>query len=283
MNLEKIFKGGALLFDGGMGTMLQRRGLPAGQASDMMNLTHPEVVTGVHREYVQAGAQVISTNTFQAHSVNAEDASVEDVVQAGVDCARTAGAEFIALSVGPLGKILEPCGDFPFERARQLFLRHILAGKAAGADCILIETMYDLSEVRAAVLAAKEGAALPIICTMTFQENGRSLMGCSPNEAVSALQELGVDALGVNCSAGPDQILPVIEIMLGCSKLPLLAQPNAGLPVIRDGVAVYGLSPEQFAEKMAHMANLGVAMLGGCCGTTPEHIRALAERLVNTA
>ena len=276
MNLAKALEGGVLLFDGGMGTMLQRQGLPAGQASDMMNITHPEVVTEVHREYMRAGAQVITANTFQAHSAGAP---VEAIVRAGVGCARAAGARYVALSVGPIGKILQPVGDFPFEQAYELFREQMTAGEAAGADVILIETMYDLQEVRAAVLAAKEHTALPVICTMTFQEGGRSLMGCDPTQVASALQELEVSALGVNCSSGPDGLLPVIEEMLGCSRLPLLVQPNAGLPTIRDGVAVYDLGPPEFAEKMAHIAKMGAAMLGGCCGTTPEHIRALAERL----
>ena len=276
MNFKRLLADGVLLFDGGMGTMLQRRGLPAGQASDMMNITHPEVVTEIHREYLQAGARVITANTFQAHSA---DMPVDKMARAGVNCAREAGAQYVALSVGPIGKILQPLGDFPFEQAYEIFRGQMLAGQAAGVDIILIETMYDLQEVRAAVLAAKEHTELPVICTMTFGEGGRSLMGCTPAQAVSALQELEVSALGVNCSSGPDELLPVVEEMLGCCELRLLVQPNAGLPTIRDGVAVYDLGPQEFAEKMANIAKLGAAMLGGCCGTTPEHIRALAGRL----
>ena len=279
MNLEKVLEGGVLLFDGAMGTMLQKRGLPVGQASCTMNLTHPEVVSAIQREYVKAGARVISANTFGAHSI---DAPVDETVRAGVACAKASGAEYVALSVGPVGKILQPVGEFPYAQAYELFSRHVTAGQAAGADFILIETMYDLGETKAAVLAAKEHTSLPVVCTMTFGEDGRTIMGCSARQAVDELEPLGVTALGVNCSTGPDQLLPVVVDMLACTRLPLLVQPNAGLPTMRGGEAVYDLSPEDFAEKMMQMAKLGAVMLGGCCGTTPEHIRTLAERLAPT-
>ena len=279
MNFRKLIEDEILIFDGAMGTTLQRRGMPQGMLSEMMNFEMPEVVTGIHRDYLEAGAKVVITNSFQANELKLVDVTVEETAQAAVKCARAAGAKYVGFNCGPTGKVLVPAGDLSFERACEIYRRMALAGQAAGADYIHIGTMADLYETKAAIVAAKENTSLPVVCTMTFQENGRTFMGCDPKTAVFTLQGLGVDVLGVNCSVGPAQLFPVVEEMLRYSRVPVLVQPNAGLPVLRDGVTTYELPPEDFARVLAQMAGMGVSILGGCCGTGPEHIRALAERL----
>ena len=279
MDLKKLVENKVLIFDGAMGTMLQNRGMPSGAATAMMNLEMPDTVAGIHADYVDAGAQVVLTNTFQAHEWNLSGVSVENVASAAVDCARASGAQYIALETGPIRKTLGPSGDLSFEQAYEAYRRLMLAGESAGADCILIATMFDLLEAKAAVRAAKQNTGLPAICTMTFGEDGRTFLGCDPVRAVLTLESLGVDALGANCSAGPDMLLPVVEQMLRHTTLPLLVKPNAGLPVMQGGRAIYELTPDNFARKMEQMADMGISMLGGCCGTTPAHIRALAQRV----
>ncbi|MCL2580713.1 MAG: homocysteine S-methyltransferase family protein [Oscillospiraceae bacterium] len=280
MKLADLLQGGPLLFDGGMGTMLSRHGVPADCDSGSANLRYPEIVADIHREYLAAGAKVISANTFQANELRLGD-QTEAAVSAAIAAARSAGAEIVALDIGPTGELLAPMGKLSYDRAFQVFSRQVLAGSAAGVDLILIETFFDPEEIKAAIAAAKEHTELPVIATMTFGERGRTITGATPAQAVAALEAAGVEALGVNCSYGPDQLLPVVEQMLALTRLPLLVQPNAGLPVFRDGKAEYDLTPDQFAQKLAAMAEMGVSMLGGCCGTTPEHIAALSGRLKN--
>ena len=277
INFAEMSAGRVVIFDGGMGTMLSARGLPDGKLCEDANITLPSLVTGVHRDYLAAGADIIVTNTFQASEFKVED--VEGVVAAAVGCARKAGAKYVGLDIGPTGKMLAPIGELGFERAVGVFSRIAGAGEAAGVDFILIETFASIHEAKAAVLAVRETAHLPVVCTMTFEENGRSFMGCTPATAAITLEGLGVAAIGLNCSSGPVQLLPIVREMLNYTRLPLLVQPNAGLPVMRDGRPTYDLTPDEFAEKLGEMADLGVAMVGGCCGTTPEHIRALAARL----
>ena len=280
MDIREYIKNNFLLFDGAMGTMLQQKGLEAGALPELLNLTSPETVTGIHKEYVMAGADVITSNTFQAHELKLEDkASVEEVVEAGIHCAQRSGARFTALDIGPLGQLLEPLGTISFERAYDIFRRQMVTGEKSGADLILIETISDLYEAKAAVLAAKENTNLPVFCTMTFQEDGRTFIGCDPLTAVITLQGLGVDALGVNCSLGPELLGPVVETMLKYSRLPVIMQPNAGLPVFHDGQSVYEPLPEQFAARIVEMMRRGVRIAGGCCGTTPEYIRMIKEQL----
>lgn len=280
MNMRACLQDHFLYFDGAMGTMLQRRGLSPGALPELLNLTDPDIVTGIHRAYVAAGSDIVSTNTFQAHELKLGGHSVEEVVAAGVRCARGAGAKLVALDCGPLGQLLEPMGTLSFERAYGVYRRTMRAGAEAGADLILIETVSDLYEAKAAVLAAKENTALPVFTTMTFQEDGRTFAGCDARTAALTLQSLGVDALGVNCSLGPAQLMPVVEEMLQYASVPVIVQANAGLPQMgKDGQTVYNILPEEYAAQVAEMARRGVRILGGCCGTTPEYIRALKTAL----
>ena len=280
MNLLQAFAENLLLFDGAMGTMLQSRGLEPGGLPELLNITAPEIVTGIHREYVEAGADIITANTFQAHELKlGEEHSVEDVVRAGIDCARMSGARFVALDVGPLGQLMEPMGPITFERAYSVYARMMRAGEKAGVDLILIETISDLYEAKAAVLAAKENTKLPVFCTMTFGEDGRTFVGCDALSAVITLQGLGVDALGANCSLGVDMLAPIIENMLEYSRVPVILQANAGMPEIRDGKTEYDTVPEDYAAKVAALMRKGLRAAGGCCGTTPSHIAMIRREM----
>ena len=280
MDIREWIKNDILLFDGAMGTMLQERGMKSGALPEELNLTSPEIVTEIHKEYVRAGADVVTTNTFQAHELKLLGKStVEEIVSAGVNCARMAGARFVALDIGPLGQLLAPLGAISFERAYEIFRRQMIVGEESGADLILIETISDLYEAKAAILAAKENTNLPVFCTMSFQENGRAFLGCNPLTAVLTLQGLGVDALGVNCSLGPELLKPVVEIMLKYSRLPVIIQPNAGLPILQNGAPVYKSLPMQYAAHVLEMVRRGARIIGGCCGTTPEYIRIMRNQL----
>jgi len=279
MNVLKWMKDNILIFDGAMGTMLQQRGLKLGSLPELLNLTNPELIINIHKEFVLAGANVVSANTFQAHELKLGEHSVEKVVEAAVKNAKASGARFVALDVGPLGQLLEPLGTISLERAYEVFKRQMVAGEKAGADLIIIETISDLFEAKAAILAAKENTSLPIFCTMTFQEDGRTFLGCDPLTATITLQGLGVDALGVNCSLGPDKLAPAVETILRYSRVPVILQANAGLPVQRDGEAYYEMQAAQYADFVVPMVQNGVRIVGGCCGTTPEHIRLIKEKL----
>ena len=281
MNIREIIGKEILIFDGAMGTALQGRGLKPGELPEIMNLTKPETVTEIHKQYVAAGARVVTTNTFGANALKLgpEGLAPDKVIRAAVNCAKKSGADFVAFGMGPLGRLLEPAGTLRFERAYELFREQVIAGAVAGADLIIIETMSDLYEAKAAVLAAKENCALPVICTMSFERDGRSFMGCGAAVAAITLGGLGVDALGANCSLGPDGLRPVAGELLKYSPVPVVVQPNAGLPDFVDGRAVYNMEPEQFAAEMAEMARAGVSIIGGCCGTTPDFIAALKKAL----
>ena len=266
------------LFDGGMGTMLQERGLQAGGKPELLNLNAPEVVRGVHAAYVEAGSDIITTNTFGAsrHKLGCAPAPY---IQAAVKLAREAGAPLVALDIGPLGAMLQPIGEMPFELAYDLFSEQVEAGVQAGADLILIETMSDLLECKAAVLAAKEHSNLPVFATMTFGADGRTFLGTEPKTAAVTLTALGVDAVGINCSLGPRELLPMVREMVRCTHLPIIVQPNAGLPRLVDGQTVFQVEPEEFGDCMADFLREGAAILGGCCGTTPRHIAAVKARM----
>lgn len=270
-----------LLLDGAMGTMLQAAGLRAGELPELWNLTRSEDVTAIHRRYVEAGSDVLYTNTFGAnrHKLAGCGHSAAEVCAAGVRCARAAGGEktLIALDIGPIGRLLEPLGDLSFEDAYETFCEMIEAGAAAGADLIVIETMSDLGEVRAAVLAAKEHSRLPVWVTMTFEASGRSFVGVTVPSMALTLEGLGVDALGFNCSLGPQELLGLVRELRQWTDLPLILKPNAGLPDPATGA--YSITAEEFAALMREAPRLGVGMLGGCCGTTPEFIRTLAQTL----
>lgn len=260
-------------FDGGLGTMLQARGLKAGELPEALNLKNPEMVYSVHEAYADAGADIISTNTFGANSLKFDN--VKEIVCAAVGLAKRTGKK-VALDIGPLGKLLRPSGDLLFEEAYELYKEVILAGKD-GADIIFFETMTDLYEIKAGVLAAKENSNLPIFVSMMFDSNERLLTGADIETAVTMLEGLGVDAIGLNCGLGPDEMFPLAKKMRSLTSLPMILNPNAGLPRSVDGKTVFDIDAESFAEKMQKIASLGVSYIGGCCGTTPKHIQALVS------
>ncbi|MBQ8765317.1 MAG: homocysteine S-methyltransferase family protein [Clostridia bacterium] len=284
MNFKEKFGKEILFFDGAMGTMLQKNGLKTGELPENMNITHPEVLLKIHKEYLQAGCTVITTNTFGANSLKFNN--VAEIVTAGVNLAKKSTENcdrevFVALDIGPLGRLLEPCGDLPFEEAYHLFKEQVITGENAGADLILIETMGDLYEIKAAVLAAKENTNLPVIVSMIFDEKGILLTGADIRTAVVTLEGLGVDGIGMNCGLGPDQMLELLKEMKEYSSTPIFIQPNAGLPVSVNGKTTYNVTPEEFAEKQLLILKNGACALGGCCGTTPEHIKAMIDLCKN--
>ena len=265
------------LFDGGMGTMLQAAGLEAGACPERLNLTAPETVAAVHTAYA-AGADIITANTFGASRRKlGEDPA--PYIAAGVALAKKAGAPYAALDVGPLGGLMAPFGDMTFDEAYEQFTEIVRAGAAAGADLVLIETMSDLLEAKAALLAAKEHTDLPVFVTMTFGEDGRTFLGTDPACAAVTLTSLGADVVGINCSLGPAELAGALEAMLAVTDRPVMIQPNAGLPRLEGGETVFDVGPEEFARWGKTFLDMGAAILGGCCGTTPDHIRALAPLL----
>ena len=269
------------ILDGAMGTMLQSAGLPLGKYPEALNLTHPEAVTAIHQAYAQAGANILYANTFGANRRKLEGSglSPNEVIAAGICCARKAASEtgaLVALSCGPIGALLEPNGNLRFEEAYDIFREAVTAGAQAGADLIVFETMTDLLEIKAALLAAKENTSLPVFCSMSFEPNGRTFTGVSVPAMALTLEGLGADALGINCSLGPGEILPFARELCTWTHLPVFVKPNAGLPNLNSNS--YDISPEEFCGLMEEYAKLGISCMGGCCGTTPEYIRLLAAR-----
>ena len=285
MLIDFLNKDRLTFFDGAMGTMIQAAGLKGGELPEMYNITHPEVIESIHRAYIEAGADVITTNTFGANSLKLNPLGItpDTMISAAVGIARkAAGERLVALDIGPLGQLMAPMGTLTFQAAYDLFASQIKAGQNAGADLILIETMSDLYEAKAAVLAAKENSNLPVACTLTFQQNGRTLMGNDPLTVITVLEGLGVDVLGVNCSLGPKDLLPIVEKFTSYSHVPVLVQANAGLPTLVNGQSEYELDPETFADSVEKMVLMGVKMVGGCCGTNPSFIKALYNKLNDT-
>ncbi len=270
------------LLDGGMGTMLQERGLRTGESPERLNLTHPEVVRDVHAAYVAAGADIITTNTFGASRLKMGCDPAPYIVSA-IRLAREAGARLVAQDIGPLGAMLQPLGPMAFEEAYDSFAQQVRAGEAAGADLILIETMSDLLEAKAALLAARENSDKPVLVTMTFGEDGRTFLGTEPKTAAVTLTALGASAIGINCSLGPRELAPLVREMLQYTDLPVVVQPNAGLPQMRKGQTVYTVGSEEFAACAEAFLRDGAWILGGCCGTTPAHIAALRRRMEGRA
>jgi len=264
-------------FDGSMGTMLQGAGLAAGELPELLNITNSEKVLAVHRAYAAAGSEYITTNTFGANRLKIKEP--EEIIRAGVRLAKSTGKK-VALDIGPTGKLLKPMGELDFEEAVDIFAQMINAGKD-GSDIVLIETMSDTYEIKAAALAAKENCALPVFVTMIFDEKGRLLTGADVKTAVTTLEGLGVDAIGFNCGLGPAETLPLVEEIRKWTSLPVIVQPNAGLPESVNCKTVYNVSPADFARDMKKAADIGVSYLGGCCGTTPEHIKAMIEACRN--
>lgn len=276
-----MFEKKVTILDGAMGTMLQSAGLRAGERPEILSITKPELIESVHRAYIEAGSQIILSNTFcaNAHKLAGLGYSVWDVITASLRAARQAcaGTETrVFLDVGPIGELLAPIGTLSFDEAYALFREMLEAGEAAGADGIMFETLSDLAELRVGILAAKECTHLPVYATMTFEADGRTFLGCDAGAVAMTLSGLGVSALGINCSLGPADALQILKRMRRYTDLPLILKPNAGLPDPETGK--YGMDAVGFADQMAGFEALGVAYIGGCCGTTPAFIAELAAR-----
>ena len=270
-----------IFFDGGLGSLLQERGLKPGELPVTWNLTRPEALYDIHRAYLDAGADIILANTFGANGFKYDN--LEEIVTAAVVNAKKAVADsgrkaYVALDMGPTGKLLKPMGTLDFEECVSIYADVVRYGAKAGADLILIETMSDTYELKAAVLAAKENSNLPVVATVVFDEHHKMLTGATPEVVVALLEGLRVDAIGMNCGLGPKQMKPIFETMARYASIPLVITPNAGLPRSENGKTVYDVGPEEFAEDMEEIINMGAWMAGGCCGTTPAHIKALTER-----
>ena len=284
MNIRERLGKELLFLDGGMGTLLQAEGLAPGELPETWNIEHPEKVEAIHRRYYEAGSDVVLANTFGANICKFHDDryTVEEVIRAGIANAKRAGEQigketYVALDMGPTGKLLKPMGDLDFEDAYQAFAEVARLGEEAGADLIHIETMSDTYEVKAAVLAAKENTSLPVFATMIFDERGKLLTGGDVPSVVAMLEGLRVDALGLNCGLGPKQMLPILNDLRRYTSLPIIVKPNAGLPKQKNGETYYDVEPDEFARIMQEVVKGGACVIGGCCGTTPEHIKKLVE------
>ena len=279
MNIMELIKKRRLYFDGGTGTELIKRGLRPGECSESANFTHPDWVVDLHRRYIDAGANIIKTNTFGVNALKYEN--YHEYIIRAVELAREAtfGREnvFVALDIGPTGKMLEPFGDLSFDEAVEIFAKNVRVGKSLGVDLVLIETMNDSYETKAALLAAKENCDLPVFVTNVYDSGAKTVTGSSPEVMAAILEGLGADAIGANCSFGPRDMMEVARRIASATSLPIIINPNAGLPIIRDGETVFDESPDSFSEVMVEMAEIGVDILGGCCGTTPEHISATVD------
>lgn len=288
MDVREYIKNNILIFDGAMGTMLQQKGLQIGENPEIFGLKNPEKLIDIHKSYLDAGSNVVTTNTFGANELKLEKLgyTVEEIVNNAVNVAKLAiekvdksNPRYVALDIGPIGEMLEPMGTLSFDDAYEIFKRQAIQGEKSGADLIIIETMMDLYEAKAAVLAAKENTSLPIFCTMTFDENGRSFTGCLPESMIATIEGLGVDAIGVNCSLGPKQLLPIVKKIGSLATVPVIVQANAGLPNIIDGQAIYDIDESEFFEGVQKFIEYGASIIGGCCGTNPKFINKIAQNL----
>lgn len=288
---ELLNERGIVLFDSALGTALIDLGLPAGTRSEVVNAQDPAAIKKIHKANVDAGSDIITSNTFGISPLLAEtvkNGKFDDglaLLRAGMECARDVAdsSEYrilVALGLGPTGCIVELSDDLTHEEAIRIFAAQVKEGVNAGADLVLIETMSDLEELKDAVMAATASCDLPVICSMTFEENGRSFMGAEPVAFVQAAEALGAAAVGINCTLAPADILSVVNLIAGATSLPVLAQPNAGRPIVRDGKQVFEIDPAVFAADAAVLADVGASMLGGCCGTTPAEIALLNNILI---
>lgn len=288
MEIKEYLKDNLLIFDGAMGTMLQKEGLPIGDNPEIFGMKNPDKLLKIHKKYLDAGCNVLTTNTFGCNELKIDKLGykVEEIIDNAILIARQAICEsdkskprFVALDIGPIGEMLEPMGTLSFDKAYEIFKRQAIQGEKSGADLIIIETMMDLYEAKAAVLAVKENTSLPVICTMTFDENGRSFTGCLPQAMVATLEGLGVDALGVNCSLGPKQLLPIVKIITELSSVPVIVQANAGLPIIENNKTIYKMTAKEFFQGIKEFVDLGVSIIGGCCGTNEIFINEICKNI----
>ena len=290
MDFRSFLKKNIVQLDGGMGSLLQARGLQPGEEPERWNLSHPDVILDVQRGYFDAGSNVVSANTFGANPMHYTEAELREIIPAAIGIVRRAASQsrgtqekFAALDIGPTGQLLAPYGTLAFEDAVSAFAAVVRIGAEAGADCILIETMNDSYETKAALLAAKENSSLPVLVSNAYGTDGKLMTGASPEAMVALLEGMDADAVGVNCSLGPKALAPVVRRYLACASVPVLMKPNAGLPRVENGKTVYDVSPEEFAEDVAALVREGVRIAGGCCGTTPAYIAALTARIAGTA
>ena len=285
MDIKEYLKDHIVLLDGSMGTMLQRSGLKPGEGTEEWNLTHPEDVKNVLKAYYDAGSNIVIMNTFGVNALKYKDEEkLKELIFSAYEIADAARKEstgsqekFVAFNIGPLGAFLEPFGDLEYEDAREAFAKAVRIGAETGADLIMIETMIDTEEARAAVTAAKENSSLPVFVSHTYNENGRILTGADPKTVVEEMQKCGADAVGVNCSYGPKMLGKIAEEYLKYASVPVYFKPNAGLPAEKDGQLIYDVDAKEFAKDVAAMVKKGVRLAGGCCGTDPGFIRALKE------
>ncbi len=289
--LKELIQSKAVVFDGAMGTQLHERNFPAGECPEEWNLSHPEQILEIHESYLKAGADIITTNTFGATAVRLEDYGLDDQVakvnHAAIQIAKQAvknhGSGYVAASIGPTGKLIEPLGELPFDVAYEIYKEQVTAIEEAGADLIIIETIGDINEMRAAVMASVENSHLPVIASMSYQEDGRTFTGTDPESAAVILERLGASVIAVNCSVGPEQLEGVVKTLVRSSNLPILVQPNAGLPQLIQGRTVYEGSPETMAEYAKRFIEFGANMVGSCCGSTPAHTQAIYEKVKELA
>ena len=279
MKITEYIRDNTVFLDGGMGTLLQARGLAAGELPERWNITRPDVIRDIHRSYYDAGSNVVNTNTFGANSLKFSDSELEEIIAAAIKNARDAAEQssssspmWVALDVGPTGKMLKPYGDLDFEDAVEIFAKTVRLGAKYGADLVFIETMNDSYETKAALLAAKESCDLPVFVSNAYGEDGKLMTGADAKTMVALLEGMGADAVGVNCSLGPKALRSVVEQYLEYASIPVILKPNAGLPKIENGRTVYDVEPTEFSEEVSSLVRHGVRAVGGCCGTTPEYI-----------
>lgn len=285
MNFSEFLKNNIIYLDGGMGTLLQEQGLKPGEHPEMWNITNPNVITKIHKDYFDAGSNIVCANTFGANTFKFSEEELEEIIKSAIENAKVArdqstskGEKFIALDIGPTGKLLKPLGDLDFEDAVEVFAKTVKLGVKYGADLVLIETMNDSYETKAALLAVKENSLLPVLVSNAYSEDGKLMTGATPSAMVAMLEGMGADAIGANCSLGPKQLFPVVRELLENASIPVILKPNAGLPKSVDGKTVYDVLPNEFADDVATLIKEGVRLVGGCCGTTPLYIKALTDK-----
>ena len=281
MNIKQLIKTQRLYLDGGTGTVLQANGLPSGTPPEVWNIENPNAVTELHKSYYKAGSNIVATNTFGVNCKKYDN--YKELIAAAFDCAKKArdafdGDRFIALDIGPTGRLMKPLGDMDFEEAVEIFAANVREGVKCGADLILVETMNDSLETKAAVVAAKENSDLPIFVTNVYDESAKLMTGANPLSMITMLEGLGVDAIGMNCSLGPDKMIAIVEEFARYSSTPIIVKPNAGLPKVVDGKTVFDKTAEEFSDICKILAQKGAAILGGCCGTNPEYIKMLVDK-----
>lgn len=285
MNFSEYLKNNIVYLDGGMGTLLQAQGLTPGEHPEKWNVSHPEIITDIHKSYFNSGSNVVCTNTFGANSLKFDETELEEIIKSAISNAKkarelsdTTHEKFIALDIGPTGKLLKPLGDLDFEDAVNVFSKTVKLGVKYGVDLVLIETMNDSYETKAALLAVKENCDLPVLVSNAYNEDGKLMTGASPAAMVALLEGMGATAIGANCSLGPKQLTKVAEELLENASVPVILKPNAGLPEIKDGKTKFNVTPEEFAEDVTKLIKKGLRVVGGCCGTTPDYIKALTEK-----